>query len=281
MDYEKVVGRMNFLQKTIIIFILIFLVIIWVLPVYVMFTTSFKSLAEISKGEYLTFPLEFKTENWLKAYRVLKNSLKNSFLVSMGATFIIVFIGSWSGYALARFNFKGRNGLFFMIAIATFIPYQIFLIPLTQLIVKLGLFNTLYGMILAYVILNSPMATLIISLFFRTIPKELQEAAALDGCSPIKFYFKILLPLSLSGLTSAAVLSFVNIWNEFILALSLSRDPTTRLAIPVVAGLKGSYVAQWNMLMAGAAIVSIPGILVLVFLGKFFVKGLIAGAIKE
>lgn len=281
MDYEKVVGRMNFLQKTVIIFILIFLVIIWVLPVYVMFTTSLKSLAEVSKGEYLTFPLEFKTENWLQAYRVLKNSLKNSFLVSMGATFIVVFIGSWSGYALARFNFKGRNGLFFMIAIATFIPYQIFLIPLTQLIVKLGLFNTLYGMILAYVILNSPMAILIISLFFRTIPKELQEAAALDGCSPIKFYFKILLPLSLSGLTSAAVLSFVNIWNEFILALSLSRDPTTRLAIPVVAGLKGSYVAQWNMLMAGAAIVSIPGILVLVFLGKFFVKGLITGAIKE
>ena len=281
MDHDEVVRRMNFLKKAIIISILLLLAIIWILPVYVMFTTSLKSLAEVSKGEYLAFPLKLRVENWTQAYKVLKNPLKNSFLVSIGATFITVLIGSWSGYALARFNFKGKNKLFFMIAIVTFIPYQIFLIPLTQLIVNLGLFNTLWGMILAYVILNSPMAILITSLFFRTIPKELQEAAALDGCGPINFYFKILLPLSLSGLTSAAVLSFVNIWNEFIIALSLSRDPTTRLAIPVVAGLKGSYVAQWNMLMAGAAIVSIPGILVLIFFGKFFVKGLIAGAIKE
>ncbi|PLV60044.1 carbohydrate ABC transporter permease [Thermotoga sp. KOL6] len=272
---------MNILKNAVIIVIIVFLAIAWILPVYVMFTTSFKTLAEVSTGHYLSFPTRFQFENWKQAFNILKLPLKNSFIVSLCATFITVFIGSWSGYALARFKFKGRNGLFFMIAIVTFLPYQIFLIPLTRLIVSLGLFNTLSGMILSYVILNTPMATLITSLFFRTIPKELQEAAFLDGCGPVIFYFKILIPISVSGLMSAAVLSFVNIWNEFIIALSLSRDPTTRLAIPVVAGLKGSYVAQWNMLMAGAAIVSIPGILVLLFFGKFFIKGLIAGAMKE
>jgi glucose/mannose transport system permease protein len=97
----------------------------------------------------------------------------------------------------------------------------------------------------------------------------------------VRFFFNILLPTSFAGIISAAVLTFTNIWNEFIIALSLSRDPTTRLAIPMLAGLKGSYVAQWNTLMAGASIVSIPGLLVLIFLGRFFISGLVEGAIKE
>lgn len=267
--------------RIIALIVVLFLVVVWILPVYVMFSASLKPLSEINSGNYLKPPTDFRTENWVMAFNTLKNSLKNSFLVSIPATLITVFIGSWSGYALAIFKFKWKTNLFFAIAIVTFLPYQIFLIPLTRLIVDMGLFNTFSGMVLAYVILNTPMAILITSLFFQTIPKELYEASALDGCTPTRFYFSILLPISLAGITSAAVLTFTNVWNEFIIALSLSRDPTTRLAIPTLAGLKGSYVAQWNMLMAGAAIVSIPGILVLVFLGRFFIKGLTAGALKE
>jgi len=267
--------------KVIALIVILFLIVVWILPVYVMFSASLKPLSEINSGNYLRPPTELRTENWVMAFNTLKNSLKNSFLVSIPATLITVFIGSWSGYALAIFKFRWKTRLFFSIAIVTFLPYQIFLIPLTRLIVDMGLFNTFAGMILAYVILNTPMAILITSLFFQTIPKELYEASSLDGCTPTRFYFSILLPISLAGITSAAVLTFTNVWNEFIIALSLSRDPTTRLAIPTLAGLKGSYVAQWNMLMAGAAIVSIPGILVLIFLGRFFIKGLTAGALKE
>ena len=232
--------------RVIALIVILFLIVVWILPVYVMFSASLKPLSEINSGNYLSPPTELRTENWVMAFNTLKNSLKNSFLVSIPATFITVFIGSWSGCA-----------------------------------VDIGLFNTFAGMILAYVILNTPMAILITSLFFQTISKELYEASSLDGCTPTRFYFSILLPISLAGITSAAVLTFTNVWNEFIIALSLSRDPTTRLAIPTLAGLKGSYVAQWNMLMAGAAIVSIPGILVLIFLGRFFIKGLTAGALKE
>ncbi len=269
------------MKRAIGITIILILAAIWLLPIYVMFSASFKSLEEIGAGNYLLPPTKFLTNNWATAFQTMKIPLKNSLLVSIPATLIAVFIGSWSGYALAMFKFPGKDKIFFPVAIVTFLPYQIFLIPLTRLIVDLGLFNTLSGMILAYVILNTPMAMLITTLFFQTIPKEIHEAAALDGCDPVMFYFRMLVPLSLAGITSAAVLTFTNIWNEFIIALSLSRDPTTRLAIPTLAGLKGSYVAQWNVLMAGAAIVSIPGILVLIFLGKFFIKGLTAGAVKE
>ena len=245
-----------------------------------MFSASFKSLSEIGAGNYLLPPTRVESENWVSAFRSLKVPLRNSIVVSIPSTIIAVFIGSWTGYAIAMFKFPGKTKLFFTVAIVTFLPYQIFLIPLTRLVVSLNLFNTFAGMILAYVILNTPMAILVTTLFFQTIPKEIYEAASLDGCGPVRFYFSILLPISLAGITSAAVLTFTNVWNEFIIALSLSRDPTTRLAIPTLAGLKGSYVAQWNVLMAGAAIVSVPGILALIFLGKFFIKGLTAGAVK-
>ena len=268
------------MKKALVLTIIIFLSIVWLLPVYVMFSASFKSLAEIGAGNYLLPPTRAEVGNWLSAFRSLKTPLKNSIIVSIPATVIAVFIGSWTGYAIAMFKFPGKTRLFFIAAIVTFLPYQIFLIPLTRLIVDLNLFNTFSGMILAYVILNTPMAILVTTLFFQTIPKEIYEAASLDGCGPVRFYFNILLPISLAGITSAAVLTFTNVWNEFIIALSLSRDPTTRLAIPTLAGLKGSYVAQWNVLMAGAAIVSVPGILVLIFLGRFFIKGLTAGAVK-
>ena len=269
------------MKRALILAILLFLAATWLIPIYVMFSASLKSLSEIGAGNYLSLPSKPEVGNWKTAFETLKNALKNSLIVSIPATVITVFIGSWTGYAVAMFKFPGKDKLFFIIAIVTFLPYQIFLIPLTRLVVSLGLFNTFPGMITAYVILNTPMAILITSLFFQTIPKEIYEAASLDGCGAVGFYFKILLPISLAGITSAAVLTFTNVWNEFIIALSLSRDPTTRLAIPTLAGLKGSYVAQWNVLMAGAAIVSIPGILILIFLGRFFIKGLTAGAVKE
>jgi|UniRef100_A0A7C5KCB6 glucose/mannose transport system permease protein len=267
--------------KFIITFLVIFLAIIWLMPVYLMINIAFKPISEINVGAYISPPSNPASENWLEAFEALKTSLLNSVIVSIPATLIAVFLGSWSGYAIAMYKFAGSKTLFFFIAIVTYLPYLIFLIPLVKLIVSVGLFNNLLGMIFAYVILNFPMALLITSLFFQTLPKELQEAAAVDGCPPITFYFRVLIPVSLPGLTSAAVLTFTNIWNEFIIALSLSQDPLTRLAIPTLAGLRGSYAAQWNILMAGAAIVSIPGIIVLIFLGRFFIKGLTAGAIKE
>ncbi len=269
------------ISKVIVITILLLMAIIWITPVYVMINISLKPLAEINAGKYITPPTHADFENWVLAFESLKLNLLNSLIVSVPTTLIVVFLGSWSGYALAMFKFPLSSKLFFIVAIPTFLPYQIFLIPLVRLTVDMGLFNNFLGMMLAYTILNLPMAILITSLFFQTLPRELQEAAALDGCTPIKFYFKILFPLSFPGLASTAVLTFTSVWNEFIVALSLSRDPTTRLAIPTLAGLKGSYIAQWNVLMAGAALVSIPGILILIFLGKFFVKGLVAGAVKE
>lgn len=271
------------MSKVARIFLFIFLIllaIIWLLPLYAMLTTSFKTLHEVGKREFLIPPLNPNIKNYFKAFSVLYRGLFNSITVSLPATGICIFIGSWGGYFLSMFKFKYAQPVFFLIAIVTFLPYQIVLIPFTQFMVKLNLFNTHLGLMLAYVILNAPMAALILAIFFNTVPAVLQEAAALDGCGPITFYWKILLPVSLLGIVSTALLTFTFIWNEFLMGLTLTQGPFTMLATPLLAGLKGNYAQMWHIQMAGATLTSIPPLVVFIVLGKYFIRGLVAGTLK-
>jgi glucose/mannose transport system permease protein len=141
--------------------------------------------------------------------------------------------------------------------------------------------NTYAGLILIYVILNIPMGTLITATFFMKMPIDLQEAAALDGCKPFMFYRRILVPVSIPGLISAAILVFVQIYNEFLLAIALTRGPKVKPVMPILAELKGSQIAQWHIQMAGAVIVSVLPLLIFIVLSEYFVSGLMAGYGKE
>ena len=154
------------------------------------------------------------------------------------------------------------------------------LVPFTQLLAALHLVNTRPGLILAYLILNTPMAALITATFFRMIPVELQEAAALDGCGPIVFYWRILVPVAQLGIVSTALLIFTMIWNEFLIATAMTQGPFSQMATPVLAGLRGNYAQLWHVQMAGAMITSIPPLIIFVILGRYFVAGLMAGTLK-
>jgi glucose/mannose transport system permease protein len=125
------------------------------------------------------------------------------------------------------------------------------------------------------------MGTLITATFFMKMPIDFQEAAALDGCKPFTFYRKILVPISIPGLVSAAILVFVQIYNEFLLAISLTRGPKVKPVMPILAELKGSQIAQWHIQMAGAVIVSLFPLLIFIVLSEYFVSGLMAGYSKE
>ncbi len=259
--------------------LLILLAAIWLLPLYAMLTTSLKTPREVTAREFLTLPHRPNFANYVKALNSLGRGLINSMIISLPATALAVFIGSWGGYFLSMFKFKYAQSIFFTTAIVTFLPYHIILIPFTQLMARLNLVNTYPGLILAYVILNAPTAALITSTFFSKIPKELQEAAALDGCGPVTFYWKILLPIALIGIAATAILVFTLIWNEFLLGVTLTQGSSVKPAMPVLAELKGTFVAQWHIQMAGAILTAIPPLLIFVFLGRYFVTGLIAGTL--
>jgi glucose/mannose transport system permease protein len=267
--------------KAVSVAILLILAGFWLLPIYAMVNTSFKSQAEVADQKYLRLPVRPMIQNYAKAFKALRVGLVNSAVITLPATFLCIFLGSLAGYFLTMFDFRRAQLVFFTIVVATFLPYQIVLIPITALIGSLRLMNTYWGLILIYVILNIPMGTLITATFFMKMPVDFQEAAALDGCKPFTFYRRILVPVSIPGLISAAILVFVQIYNEFLLAIALTRGPRVKPVMPILAELKGSQIAQWHVQMAGAVIVSLFPLLIFIVLSEYFVSGLMAGYSKE
>ncbi len=257
--------------------LLVILSVIWMIPIYALVTTSLKTQEEVALQKYLTLPQKLQFSNFARAFQALKIGLRNSFIITLTATFVAVFIGSLAGYSLTSFNFRFATPLFFLIVVVTFLPYHIVLIPITHILKALALLNTYAGLILIYTILSAPMATLITGTFFMKIPPELEEAAMLDGCKPFLFYLRILLPVSLPGLVSATILVFIQIYNEFLLGIALTRGPEVKPVMPFLAELKGTQIAQWHIQMAGALITSIIPVVVFIFLGKYFISGLMAG----
>lgn len=256
------------------------LALVWLLPLYTMLANSLKTMREIAQSQYVLPPRGFELENYAVALGVLRHGLLNSVLVALPATALAVLLGSWAGFFLSRLRFRHAQTVFFLVTIATFLPYQIVLIPLTQLLATLHLINTRPGLIVAYLILNTPMAALITATFFQTVPVEMQEAAALDGCGPIAFYWRILLPVAQLGIFSTAILIFTMVWNEFLIPTAMTQGTFNQLATPVLAGLKGNYAQLWHIQMAGATLTSLPPLVIFVFLGRYFVSGLMAGTLK-
>ncbi len=256
------------------------LALLWLLPLYVMLANSLKTIREITQSHYVLPPGGFEVQNYAVALGVLRHGLVNSTLVALPATALAVLLGSGAGFFLARLRFRHSQAVFFAATIATFLPYQIVLIPLTQLLADLRLINTRPGLIVAYLLLNTPMAALITATFFQTVPAEMQEAAALDGCGPVTFYWRILLPVARLGLLSTAILIFTTIWNEFLIPTAMTQGTFNQLATPVLAGLKGNYAQLWHIQMAGATLTSLPPLALFVFLGRYFVSGLMAGTLK-
>ena len=254
--------------------------VVWLLPLYTMVANSLKTQQEISRAQYYLPPLGLELQNYVIAFEILKQGLSNSMLVAVPATLIAVFLGSWSGFFLARMHFKNSQTIFFATTIATFLPYQVVLIPLTRLLVTLDVINTKPGLILAYLILNTPMAMLITATFFQNFPVEMEEAAALDGCGPITFYWRILLPVGRLAIISTAIFIFTFIWNEFLIAMAMTQGPASQMATPVLAGLRGNYAQVWHIQMAGSMLTSLPPLLIFIFLGRYYIAGLMAGATK-
>lgn len=268
------------LSKLPLLFILAFAAFIWLLPMYTMVANSLKSQQEISRAQYYLPPLGFEFQNYIAAFGILKQGMLNSTLVAVPATLIAVFIGSWSGFFLARMHFRFSQTIFFTTTIASFLPYQVVLYPLTRLLMVLHVINTKPGLIIAYLILNTPMAMLITATFFQSFPVELEEAAALDGCGPVTFYWRILLPVGRLAIISTAILIFTLIWNEFLIAMAMTQGPEAQMATPVLNGLKGNFAQVWHIQMAGAMLTSLPSLIIFIFLGRYYIAGLMAGATK-
>jgi len=268
------------LYRILLYSLLLIFSIFFLLPIYVMFTTSFKSLAEVGQSSMWALPLKLSFEAYVLAGSRLAHGLMNSLMLTIPATMISSLVGSINGYCLSKWKFKGSNLLFTLVLFGMFIPYQSVLIPLVNFFRQIGFYNSIAGLAAVHIVYGIPITTLIFRNYYATVPDELIEAGRIDGAGLLKTYWYVFLPISLPSFVVVAIWQFTNIWNEFLFAVSLTNAPSTQPVTVALQNLSGSMISQWNTQMAGAVIASMPTLMVYILLGRYFVSGLLAGSVK-
>lgn len=266
--------------------ILVVLGILYLLPIYVMVITSLKSVEEINTRQYL---LPTAYPQWQNFSEVLFGSnrfrsemfsrLVNSIIISFSVTILCMLFGGMSGYYLSRNKSRLSQTLFILVGIALYLPYQVVIIPLSILMSRTGMGQSYAGLIFSYLILNVPMACVMMGTFFLSIPRELEEAAFVDGANLIQLFFQIVTPVSLPAYASVAIIIFTQVWNEFFLALTLASRETQTVQV-IMAEAKGTTLVLYNLQMAAALIAIAIPLLFFLLLGRYFIRGLLAGALK-
>ncbi len=259
--------------------LLMFLVIA---PFYWIFTSSIKLPPEIIASTPTLFPRSFTTQHYdnLLGSSPFLSYMGNSLLVALGTMIITVILSTLAAYGLYRLRFPGRRLLFRVILITYAFPGVLLLIPLYGLLSDIKLIDTLWALIVVDVTLAAPFATWMLQAFFRTIPMELEEAAALDGATRLGVIVRILLPLAAPGVASIAIFAFITSWTEYMFASVLIISDANRTLPVGLAGIIGQYQIDWGLLMAGATMTTLPVLLLFALVGRSFVEGLTAGAVK-
>jgi multiple sugar transport system permease protein len=259
---------------------LIVLAILCIAPIAVIFSTSFRQQVDI-----FAEPLNFIFTPTLENYRAVLQEdkfdryLLNSLFVGIVSTLMTLVIGCMAAYGLARFRFKGRTAIAYTTLLLRTVPLAVLAIPVFMIWSEWKLVNNLWGLVLLYVAVNLPFTIWLLYGFVLQIPIELEEAAAIDGCGPLRIFTKVLLPLMAPGLAAASIFTFRIAWNEFILALVLT-DKTTR-TLPVAASLFITDMGvDWGRVMAMGSLIAIPPLIFTFVAARQIITGLTAGAVK-
>jgi glucose/mannose transport system permease protein len=254
--------------------------LLMLVPLYVMLVTSFKPPAEAVLSRMWELPTDLSLAAWDRAWSVLRPYLMNSFALAIPATALSALVGSINGYVFSRWRFRGSEVVFNLLLLGMFIPYQIVLIPLVVTLQAIGLYNSIPGLVLTHVIYGIPITTLIFRNFYARIPGDIMEAGLVDGAGLLSAYRRIALQLSLPGFVVVGIWQFTQIWNEFLFAVTIT-SAGQRPVMVALQNLSGSQIVEWNVQMAAAFQAALPTLIVYVLLGRFFVRGLLAGAVKE
>ncbi|HEY8348168.1 MAG TPA: carbohydrate ABC transporter permease [Symbiobacteriaceae bacterium] len=278
-DKSKVTPSRSRLTTALLYVAMILLSAFFLMPVYVMVVTSLKLPSEVTLEQMWQLPRHLSFASYQTALQKLGPHLANTIYLVVPATIISSFVGSLNGYILAKWRFRGADMLFTFLLFGMFVPYQSILIPLINFLQAIGLYNTIPGLILVHVIYGIPITTLMFRNFYAAIPESVIEAARIDGAGIMGIYTRIALPLSLPGFVVVGIWQFTSIWNEFLFAVSITHS-TQQPVMVALQNLSGSQIVQWNVQMAAALLAALPTLLVYIFLGRFYVRGLMSGALK-
>ena len=270
--------------------LLILFGILFLLPLYVMIVTSFKSLDEIRGGNMLDLPQVWTLEPWIKAWgsacigltcHGIHGYFRNSILMVVPAVAISTALGSLNGYVLTKWRFPGHKVVFGLMLFACFIPFQSVLIPTARVLGLLGLGNSIGGLILVHVVYGLGFTTLFFRNYYEAFPNELIRAAQMDGASFYQIYRRILLPSSGPIIVVTVIFQFTNIWNDFLFGSSFTSGDGSPITVALNNLVNTSTgVKEYNVDMAAAMMAALPTLIVYVVAGRYFLRGLMAGAVK-
>jgi len=269
------------LNKSTVYFFLIFFSVIFIGPFLWLFSTSIKSPSEnIFSYPPKLIPEHINLNNFVDVWNAvpLGNYFVNSIIIAIISVILNLVFSSLAAYPLARLDFKAKNFIFYLILSTMMIPFQVIMIPVFIICMKLNITNSYIGVILPTCV--SAFGIFLMRQAFLEIPKELEESALIDGCSILDIWWRIMLPLVKPALATLAIFSFVGSWSDFLWPLIILKDPL-KYTLPVgIAYLAGTFSANWRLIAAGSLISIIPIVIIFLFLQKFFIGGITEGAVK-
>jgi glucose/mannose transport system permease protein len=253
--------------------------IFFLLPVYVMLITGFKGFDEISLKTMWDLPRGLHFDNYVVAFNHLSPYFWNSLNMVFPAALISSILGSLNGYVLSKWKFPGSNIIFPLILFGLFIPYQSILIPLVEFMRRVNLYGGLPGLMLTHIIYGIPITTLAFRNYYATLPNEMLEAAKIDGASLMGIYEHIMLPLSVPAFVVVLIWQFTQSWNEFLFAVVLTDSSNWPITV-ALNNMAGAQIIAWNLQMAGSLLAALPTLLVYIFLGQYFMRGMLTGTLR-
>ncbi|MCX7644765.1 MAG: carbohydrate ABC transporter permease [Rhodobacteraceae bacterium] len=256
--------------------------LLWLLPLLGVALTSVRPTADLAAGNYFGWPSAFAWDNYAAVFRnsPIGRYMLNSLIVTVPTVIGAVALSCLTGFALGVYRFRSNLLIFFMFVAGNFVPFQILMVPVRDMSVQLGLYNTYQGLILFHIAFQTGFCTLFMRNFIRALPRELIEAARVEGVAEWRIFWFIVLPLMRPAIAALSVLIFTFIWNDYFWATVLTTSAATQ---PVTAGLyslNGQWIAQWNLVSAGSIVAALPPVLMFFAMQRHFIAGLTLGAVK-
>jgi multiple sugar transport system permease protein len=262
--------------------LIVIAVILWLLPLLAVMLTSIRSLEELNAGNYWGLPKEWKFSNYAEVFQQtpMARYMLNTVIITLPAVAGAITLATLAGYALAKYRFRGNLLLFCMFVGGNFVPFQILMVPVRNMTVRLGLYDTFWALILFHLAFQTGFCTLFMRNFISTLPEALSESARVEGANEFRIFWSIILPLMRPALAALAVLIFTFIWNDYFWALVMVQSDAVKPVTTGLSALRGEWVASWQLISAGSIIAALPPVAIFFILQRQFISGLTLGAVK-
>jgi multiple sugar transport system permease protein len=255
---------------------------VWLFPLLGVALTSVRPASDLAQGNYFGIPSYLAFENYADVFRntPMGRYILNSFIVTIPTVIGAVALSLMTGFALAIYRFRSNLILFFLFVAGNFVPFQILMVPVRDLTLSFGMYNTYWGLILFHIAFQTGFCTLFMRNFIKALPFELIEAARVEGVSEMRIFWYIVLPLMRPAIAALSVLIFTFIWNDFFWATVLTTSPDAQPITAGLSSLNGQWVAAWHLVSAGSILAALPPVAMFFLMQKHFIAGLTLGAVK-